>query len=767
MKHKFCICHPEQSEGSLNLFQMNLAYARDPSGLAFRMTEKAKLIMKINLLERSKERLKQAAKLLGLSAMFALPLTVYIMTLNPTISAGDSTEMITAAITLGIPHQPSFPINTILGHIFTKIPISTLAWRVNLMAAVFQTFTLITLFFVIYKITQKKVAAIAAVLFLAFSYNFWYYAVRAEVFALNDFIASLLLLTLITWHEKFIKEKTPLSLSGKHKDIEKAKERINKNSLLLIVIALLFGFGTQHHQTIILFLPAFLYLILATLPNMIKYFKTTNDYSLIIKSFVAFIIGLTPFLIIMWMAQRNPPDNWGEPKTFEPALKAFLRTDFGIISAYLQGSAGQYKESFINQLSFFFQSIWRDMNILGISLALIGTISLIKKKKKWLTFYLIAFLFTGPIFVLMAGFQLNSEFGRATVQKFNLLPEIILTLVIGYGIAFLLKLFENITQNQKNITNKIAKGIISLACISIFIYPLVTNYKIVDQKNNNLAYKYGEIILNSTEKNAIILVSGDIPGMVTKYFEFVEKKTDDRIILSPGQLHLEWITPQLKKRYKDLKLPPREGAKLITTSQIIEANWGKRPIYITPELSEYDPVVKEKYTLWPWGMLFKVQKKKDDIKLDRYRLLNDNMYNFLDIKLFQEFNKREPVYDAQIIHEIGRHFYNLGSVYEDVKLYDDAVREFKRASEIEPYFEADSYKRIGLIDGYKKEEKNKEEAIKYFSKYLEVAPLTEEYMAVKQAIYELSLPPEATLSAQTASQSAEASSSATTTKEVK
>ena len=73
---------------------------------------------------------------LGL-CLFAITLTLYIMTLCPTVSLVDSGELILVCKTLGIAHSPGFPLYTLLGHLFTYIPIGSIAYRVNLMSAVF------------------------------------------------------------------------------------------------------------------------------------------------------------------------------------------------------------------------------------------------------------------------------------------------------------------------------------------------------------------------------------------------------------------------------------------------------------------------------------------------------------------------------------------------------------------------------------------------------------------------------------------------------
>src|SRR3989344_6509472 len=68
---------------------------------------------------------------------FLIPFIFYLLTLSPTVSFGDTGELITASATLGIPHPPGSPIWVLLSHLFTYIPVGSIAYRVNLSSAFF------------------------------------------------------------------------------------------------------------------------------------------------------------------------------------------------------------------------------------------------------------------------------------------------------------------------------------------------------------------------------------------------------------------------------------------------------------------------------------------------------------------------------------------------------------------------------------------------------------------------------------------------------
>ncbi len=127
----------------------------------------------------------------GLTALF-----VYICTLPPTFTFGDSGEFIAAAYTLGIPHQPGYPLYVLIGKTFLSLPLpGDISWRMNLLSAVFGALavTLSCRLFLDFirrvypKLDHRKCLLIAAsaALILAFTPSFWLQAVIAEIYTLH------------------------------------------------------------------------------------------------------------------------------------------------------------------------------------------------------------------------------------------------------------------------------------------------------------------------------------------------------------------------------------------------------------------------------------------------------------------------------------------------------------------------------------------------------------------------------------------------------
>ena len=59
----------------------------------------------------------------------------YLWTLSPDLTLEDSGELATASMYAGVPHPPGYPVWTVYSWLFTKLPISNIAYRVGLSSA--------------------------------------------------------------------------------------------------------------------------------------------------------------------------------------------------------------------------------------------------------------------------------------------------------------------------------------------------------------------------------------------------------------------------------------------------------------------------------------------------------------------------------------------------------------------------------------------------------------------------------------------------------
>lgn len=92
---------------------------------------------------------------------------LYFLTAARDIVVGDTPELITAAVTLGVPHPPGYPLFTMLGHLFSLLPFGPIPFRVNLLAATCDALTVAVIFFTALHLSRSRPAAAMAALILA------------------------------------------------------------------------------------------------------------------------------------------------------------------------------------------------------------------------------------------------------------------------------------------------------------------------------------------------------------------------------------------------------------------------------------------------------------------------------------------------------------------------------------------------------------------------------------------------------------------------
>ena len=76
-------------------------------------------------------------------ALFVAALLLYTLTLNPDVQPADSGEFQVAAILLGIPHPPGYPLYTMLGWLFAQLPWGSPFARVSFLSVIASAVSLV------------------------------------------------------------------------------------------------------------------------------------------------------------------------------------------------------------------------------------------------------------------------------------------------------------------------------------------------------------------------------------------------------------------------------------------------------------------------------------------------------------------------------------------------------------------------------------------------------------------------------------------------
>jgi hypothetical protein len=181
-------------------------------------------------------------------ALFAGTLAVYLPSLAPGVLDNDFGLFQYVGHVLGVTYPTGYPLYTLLGWVWTHaLPLETVAWRMNLFsaacaalaAATTYPLAALTLELVTPSVSEGWRKAIAAAVALAFglSATLWSLAVIATVNPLNALFVALTLYLLVRWFR-------------------------DRDERVLLTFAFTYGLSLTHHQTMILFGPAFVLFVL-------------------------------------------------------------------------------------------------------------------------------------------------------------------------------------------------------------------------------------------------------------------------------------------------------------------------------------------------------------------------------------------------------------------------------------------------------------------------------------------------------------------------
>lgn len=426
----------------------------------------------------------------------------YFFTLQPSVGLEDSGEFLVAANHLGVPHPPGYPIWTILAYLWQYlVPVGNIAWRINLMSAVFGAVAVGLAALIISKtghlmgarvgflkaLDERLVnlvvlaSAVSASLMLAFSPVMWSQAIISEVYALNAFFLLVTLVLLYRW--SFETEKRwrlylaafvwGVSLTN-HQTLVLltvafpcfvwfADRKLGRDALvpILAVIALgvvymLFRKESMIHQGLFagavvlgfgIGAAAWLYVLLTR--NTEELFRR---WPAVLILYGCVLAGLSLYGYMHLASSTNPPMNWGFCSTWQGFVHHFTR--------------GQYEKVFLDrdllkfwgQLNMFFDDLQSQFNIVYALLALLALFfyrDLDRRDKDWLKFILIAFLFLGLGFIFLSnpGFEKQKQF---TDRVFFLPGHCLYALWIGYGLILGLGYMLSAERRSRNIVPALA-----------------------------------------------------------------------------------------------------------------------------------------------------------------------------------------------------------------------------------------------------------------------------------------------------------------------
>ncbi len=491
---------------------------------------------------------------------FLIPLGGYLVTLAPSVTFFDSGEFITAIACLGSPHSPGYPLFVNYAKPFTYLPLGNIAFKVNIATAVSGALACYGAFLLTRFLLAdderaampqlsplfRDLAALAAALAFAFTPRLWLQSNHDKPYPLVSFIAVMVLYLVLCWRKS--------SLAGEERPA------------YVYLGAFLCGLATGAHQTIVLMIPAYAFIVLVTDWRVLTRIKEI----LLALSFA--ILGFAINLHLPLRATRNPILNWADPRTLDQFLWHFLRKGYPV-------------EKPVRDLKLLWQQINafnvpHEFTIAGMVLLLLGMVYLFTRKR-WIE--TVAYLLgLGAFLLVIVGyFNTPGELIFLTEEFFT--PLYCLSAAfIGLGLWYLTTLLLTVMPVLA------AKPLAARLLVPVVLFALPTgvfaiNFVENDQHDNYVAYDYATNTLRSAPQGSVLYTWGDSGAFPLWYLQGVERMREDLDLLHTPHLVFKWYLdafPELFRnsllRHIPLESQSPENVLLLSVAEQIP----RRPVLI-------------------------------------------------------------------------------------------------------------------------------------------------------------------------------------------
>ncbi len=457
---------------------------------------------------------------------------VYQFTIAPGVIQIDSGELASVQATLGIAHPTGYPLFTLIGYFFLKIPLPfTKIFQANLLAAIWCALGI--LFFIksakliLDESGRKKegtkskktgsvpdsekilndsgnhlipaASILCGSLTLAFSSTYWSQSTSVEVYSLQIFLFNLIIFSILKAYQ---------SKEGKF---------IN---WLYVSAALALGFA--NHMTTLLVLPFITILFFHK-----EKFKKESFIKILLMLLLFFTLLAGFYAYLPLRAAANPQINWGNPINFENFFRHVSGKQYQVWLFASFEAAGK-------QLKYFLADFPSEFAYSGMIIGLLGLAAVFNKSR-----IIFSTLTTTLIFALL--YSINYDI--VDIDSYFLLVYILFSFFAVYGFYHILVIFEN----KLGVRNALITGtIISMA-------PLGLNFNHVDQSNVHTFEDYTKVILRSVEENSIVFsYQWDYFISPSYYFQYVEKYRTDVVVIDKELLRRSWYYNQLSINHPNL-----------------------------------------------------------------------------------------------------------------------------------------------------------------------------------------------------------------------
>jgi hypothetical protein len=411
-----------------------------------------------------------------LVTVFLVCFFVLLRTTASTVYELDSAELAAGAATLGIVHAPGYPLYTVVAHLFTRLPIGDVAFRVNLLSAVCLALTAPLVFSTLRRLQLPALIAAISTLTFVWSYYVWDTGTAAEIYAPQLFTLALCGYGLIRLMQSPKQERTKWA----------------------IISGLLFGVAIATVQSSVFFAPGILVAFL-----LIRMTWRAR----IIAGVLAGVVFLSTLLYFPLRYADDPAFNKIGAYT---AAGEFRSMDFTTVQGTLAAVTGsQFSHLFFadglfpSPMRIYMTMSWFWKNYLGIGILFIVA-GLVYMARKHIGF------FAGwmALFVPYTYFYLN--YGAMDRDTMFGPSYLMLVIPLAFGVCWLIQYMP----------------MLKVVAVALPVIALVTNFSAVDLSYRTEVRSRAEAILRELPPNAVVLgYWADVAPL--DYLHYVEGQRPD------------------------------------------------------------------------------------------------------------------------------------------------------------------------------------------------------------------------------------------------
>jgi hypothetical protein len=580
-------------------------------------------------------------------ASVVIPLSVYILTLAPSVTFFDSGEFLTAIYSLGSAHSPGYPLFINYAKPFTYLPIGNFAFRVNIATAVSAALACYGVYIITLHLLQtenlmpvesdsrlfRKVIALCAALTFAFSARLWLQSNHDKPYPLISFLSAIIFYLLLLWRDCY--------------------RQGDERPYYVYLGAFICGLGFGVHQTMVLLVPSFAFLIVSLDWRIIGRFKE------IIIAISFGLLGFSAHLYLPVRATRNPLLNWGDPKTLTQFLWHFLR------KGYPADKPDRDIKLLWAQLNAF--NIPNEFTLLGMILLLIGLMFYYRRYRDEILAYLLGLLVF--MLVIVGYFNAAPEFIFLTEEFFTplyLLSAVFIGLGISAAIKTMLAWIPNKDAERLSVKTAVVL-LVALLPMTVCAFHYVEN----DQHENSIAYDYASNTLRTLPQHTVLYTWGDSGAFPLWYLQGVEKMREDLDLLHTPHLVFKWYLDGFPELFRNSILNSMQLENQLPDNVLkisISEQLPRRPVYV--DFSTRYSISFDEYTLQQHGICYQVEPnsgamlRQPDLSVWRLytlRGLSDGEMFFRDL----DTGKAILIY-ANSHFESGEIFMRLGMIKEGI-----------------------------------------------------------------------------------------------------